>query len=143
MNNQQQRLQEQAVNLLELIEDTSEHFCDEHFVSGEQFYVMMSALCDAKLRQFPYDLEEEVDELDDNEDWTNNIEFINEEEDDQMKQTNNKERKSFDELYEEYSSMSIPEQLNNLKQLGRQLVTTIDKIIDQLDDIEEEENKDV
>ena len=58
-------------------------------------------------------------------------------------QTNNKERKSFDELYEEYSSMSIPEQLNNLKQLGRQLVTTIDKIIDQLDDIEEEENKDV
>ena len=143
MNNQQQRLQEQAVNLLELIEDTSEHFCDEHFVSGEQFYVMMSALCDAKLKQFPYDLEEEVDELDDDEDWTNNIEFINEEEDDQMTVTNNKERKSFDELYEEYSSMSIPEQLNNLKQLGRQLVTTIDKIIDQLDDIEEEENKDV
>jgi len=60
-----------------------------------------------------------------------------------MKQTNNKERKSFDELYEEYSSMSIPEQLNNLKQLGRQLVTTIDKIIDQLDDIEEEENTSV
>ena len=58
-------------------------------------------------------------------------------------QTNNKERKSFDELFEEYSAMSIPEQLNNLKQLGRQLVTTIDKIIDQLDDIEEEENKDV
>ena len=60
-----------------------------------------------------------------------------------MTVTNNKERKSFDELYEEYSSMSIPEQLNNLKQLGRQLVTTIDKIIDQLDDIEEGENKDV
>jgi len=60
-----------------------------------------------------------------------------------MTVTNNKERKSFDELYEEYSSMSIPEQLNNLKQLGRQLVTTIDKIIDQLDDIEEEENTSV
>ena len=73
MNNQQERLQEQAINLLELIEDTSEHFCDEHFVSGEQFYVMMSALCDAKLRQFPYDLVEEVEEEDDNEDWTNNI----------------------------------------------------------------------
>ena len=72
-NNETQRLQNQAVELLDLIEDTSEHFCDEHFVSGEQFYVMMSALCDAKLRQFPYDLEEEVDELDDNEDWTNNI----------------------------------------------------------------------
>ena len=143
MNNQQQRLQEQAVNLLELIEDTSEHFCDEHFVSGEQFYVMMSALCDAKLRQFPYDLEEEVDELDDNEDWTDMIEYDTEEEDDQMTVTNNKERKSFDELYNEYSAMSIPEQLNNLKQLGRQLVTTIDKIIDQLDDIEEEENTSV
>ena len=38
---------------------------------------------------------------------------------------NKQERKSFDELYEEYSAMSIPEQLNNLKQLGRELVTTI------------------
>ena len=34
-------------------------------------------------------------------------------------------RKSFDELYEEYSSMSIPEQLNNLKRLGRELVSTM------------------
>ena len=81
-NNQQERLQEQAINLLELIEDTSEHFCDEHFVSGEQFYVMMSALCDAKLRQFPYDLVEEIEEEDDNEDWTNNIDPDNFIEDD-------------------------------------------------------------
>ena len=61
-NNETQRLQEQAINLLELIEDTSEHFCDEYRVSGEQFYVMMSALCYAKLRQFPYDLEGEIDD---------------------------------------------------------------------------------
>ena len=81
-NNETHKLQNDAVNLLDTIEDVSEYFCDEYRVSGEQFYVMMSALCDAKLRQFPYDLEEEVDELDDNEDWTNNIEFINEEEDD-------------------------------------------------------------
>ena len=81
-HNETERLQNQAINLLELIEDTSEHFCDEHFVSGEQFYVMMSALCDAKLRQFPYDLQEEVDELDDNEDWTNNIDPDNFMEDD-------------------------------------------------------------
>ena len=60
-----------------------------------------------------------------------------------MTVTNNKERKSFDELYEEYSSKSIPEQLNNLKELGRDLFNKLDKIIDQLDDIEEEENKDV
>ena len=75
-NNEMQKLQNDAVNLLELIEDTSEHFCDEYRVSGEQFYVMMSALCDAKLRQFPIDSEDLVDEdddLDDNEDWTNNI----------------------------------------------------------------------
>ena len=55
----------------------------------------------------------------------------------------NNPRKSFDELYEEYSSKSIPEQLNNLKELGRDLFNKLDKIIDQLDDIEEGENKDV
>ena len=57
-NNQQERLQEQAINLLELIEDTSEHFCDEHLVSGEQFYVMMKALVDCKLKEFPLDFEQ-------------------------------------------------------------------------------------
>ena len=65
-HNEQQKLQNDAVNLLELIEDTSEHFCDEYRVSGEQFYVMMSALCDAKLRQFPIDLVDlEEDDYDD------------------------------------------------------------------------------
>ena len=62
-NNQQERLQEQAINLLELIEDTSEHFCDEHLVSGEQFYVMMKALVDCKLKEFQLDfkqLEEDI-----------------------------------------------------------------------------------
>ena len=57
-NNHQQRLQEQAINLLELIEDTSEHFCDENQVSGEQFYVMMKALVDCKLKEFPLDFEQ-------------------------------------------------------------------------------------
>ena len=61
-NNETQKLQNDAVNLLELIEDTSEHFCDEYRVSGEQFYVMMSALCDAKLRQFPIDPEDLVED---------------------------------------------------------------------------------
>ena len=85
-NNQQERLQEQAINLLELIEDTSEHFCDEHLVSGEQFYIMMKALVDCKLREFPLDfnqLEEEIyDDEYDNEDWTNNIDPNNFVEDD-------------------------------------------------------------
>ena len=62
-NNQQQRLQEQAINLLELIEDTSEHFCDENTISGEQFYVMMKALVDCKLKEFPFDLEDLEEEI--------------------------------------------------------------------------------
>ena len=56
--------------------------------------------------------------------------------------TNKQERKSFDELYEEYSSKSIPEQITNLKQLGRDLVHKLDKIIDQIDVILEEDKKD-
>ena len=70
-------------------------------------------------------------------DWTNNERppFI-------PKTVSSTERKSFDELYEEYSSKSIPEQITNLKQLGRQLVSQIDGIIDKLDVILEEDKKD-
>ncbi len=65
-NNETHKLQNDAVNLLDTIEDVSEYFCDEYRVSGEQFYVMMSALCDAKLRQFPVDLVDlEEDDYDD------------------------------------------------------------------------------
>ena len=53
-----QRIEGQAINLLELIEDASEHFCDENQCSGEQFYVMMKALVDCKLREFPLDFEQ-------------------------------------------------------------------------------------
>ena len=51
----------------------------------------------------------------------------------------NNPRKSFDELYEEYSAMSIPEQIENLKGLGRDVVNKLDKIIDQLDTVVEDE----
>ena len=57
-NNEMQRLHEQSIDLLELIEDASEHFCDENQVSGEQFYVMMKALVDCKLKEFPLDFEQ-------------------------------------------------------------------------------------
>ena len=64
MNKQQrQKLQQQSINLLELIEDISEQFCDEEMMSGEQFYVMTKALVDCKLREFPLDfkqLEEDI-----------------------------------------------------------------------------------
>ena len=52
--------------------------------------------------------------------------------------TNKQERKSFDELYEEYSSLSLEDQVKNLKQLGRQLVTTIDRLLDTLNVLLEE-----
>ena len=50
-----------------------------------------------------------------------------------QEQSNKQERKSFDELYEEYSSKSIPDQINNLKELGRDLFNKLDAIIDNLD----------
>ena len=62
-NNQIKKLQEQSIDLLDTIEDVSEYFCDEHLVSGEQFYVMMKALVDCKLKEFPLDfdqLEEDI-----------------------------------------------------------------------------------
>ena len=57
-HNQQEKLQEQSIELLDTIEDVSEYFCDEHLISGEQFYVMMKALCDCKLKEFPLDFEQ-------------------------------------------------------------------------------------
>ena len=57
-----------------------------------------------------------------------------------MTVTNNKDRKSFDELYEEYSSLSVEDQLTNLKQLGREFVTKIDQIINHLDVILDDED---
>ena len=58
LNNTSTHLQEQAINLVDTIEDIAEYFCDEHFISGEQFYVMMKALVDTKLREFPFDFEQ-------------------------------------------------------------------------------------
>ena len=52
----------------------------------------------------------------------------------------NNARKSFDELYEEFSSKSIEDQVENLKGLGRKLVSQIDGIVDKLNDIIEEDN---
>ena len=70
-------------------------------------------------------------------DWSDNVRppFV-------PKTVSSTERKSFDELYNEYSAMSIPEQLTNLKQLGRELVSKLDGIIDKLDGILEGDKKD-
>ena len=58
-----------------------------------------------------------------------------------MRELTPNERKSFDELYKEYSSMSIEDQLNNLKQLAGEFVTKIDQVINHLDVILDEEDK--
>ena len=76
-------------------------------------------------------------------DWTNNeIPPI------MMDSVTTNDRKSFDELYKEYSAMSIPKQIENLKRLGRELFNKLDAIIDNLDVIlegksDEDSNKQV
>ena len=84
-NNNQNRLREDAINVLENIEDTVEHICDTHFLSGEKVWVMIRALSDYKLAEFStspdIEYEDELEEEDDNEDWTNNIDDVHFEED--------------------------------------------------------------
>ena len=53
----------------------------------------------------------------------------------QVSQMKTNERKSFDQLYEEFSSKSVEEQVTNLKELGRKLVSQLDGIVDKLNDI--------
>jgi len=45
----------QAVEIMELIEDSVEYFCSENLISGEKVWTMVGALADAKLAQFPED----------------------------------------------------------------------------------------
>tara|TARA_B100000686_G_C15860424_1_gene511637 strand:+ start:323 stop:505 length:183 start_codon:yes stop_codon:yes gene_type:complete len=59
--NEQQLLKEQALNVLEIIEDSVESICDEHVISGEKVWTMIYALAEVKLNDFPQ-LEEEDDE---------------------------------------------------------------------------------
>ena len=83
-------------------------------------------------------------------DWTNNErppfipKTVSINDDNIYSVPDNNPRKSFDELYEEFSSKSIDDQVNNLKELGRKLVSQIDGIVDKLnviiEDIEEEES---
>jgi len=58
------------------------------------------------------------------------------------KKVSTTKRQSFDELYEQFHAMSIPDQIENLKGLGRELVERIDRIVDRLDVILEEDKKD-
>jgi len=55
MSTTHEELREQAINILEQIEDTVEYICDENLLSGEKVWVMIHALSEAKLEEFPLD----------------------------------------------------------------------------------------
>ena len=58
---EQQLLQNQAILVMETLEDVVESICDEHLLSGEKVWTMVYALADTKLNQFP-EVEEDYDE---------------------------------------------------------------------------------
>ena len=51
--NEQQLLQHQALLVSEVIEDSVEHICNENMISGEKVWVMINALSEAKLSEYP------------------------------------------------------------------------------------------
>ena len=52
------KLQQEALDVLELIEDIVEHHCDEKCISGEKVWTFIYALAEEKLNDFPIDLED-------------------------------------------------------------------------------------
>ena len=53
MNYSKEELVNHSVNLLELIEDIVEYYCDENRISGELAYEIVAGIGGAKLLQFP------------------------------------------------------------------------------------------
>ena len=46
-------LHEQATLVMEHVEDIVEHICDENRISGEKVWVMINALSEAKISEYP------------------------------------------------------------------------------------------
>ena len=57
MSNNEQ-LQIEATEVMLTIEDCVEHICRENTISGEKVWVMIGALAEAKLKEFPQDEED-------------------------------------------------------------------------------------
>ena len=57
MTNEQQQLQNEAMEVLEMMEDMVEYVCNEHRISGEKVYFMINELSRIKLNEFPQDPE--------------------------------------------------------------------------------------
>ena len=52
-------LQQQAITVMEHVEDIVAHICDENRLSGEKVWVMINALSEAKIGEYPqYDEDE-------------------------------------------------------------------------------------
>ena len=62
MPQSQEQLQNEAMEIMELIEDVVEYHCDEKFISGEKMWVMINALSSYKLKEFPITEDDELDE---------------------------------------------------------------------------------
>ena len=58
MTNEQKQLEYEAAEILEMMEDMVEYVCKEHMISGEKVWVMIGALADYKLQDFPIDEED-------------------------------------------------------------------------------------
>tara|TARA_B100000965_G_C19585232_1_gene755414 strand:+ start:2383 stop:2568 length:186 start_codon:yes stop_codon:yes gene_type:complete len=58
----QKLLRQQASEVMELIEDVVEYYCDDNIVSGEQIWCMIGALSDYKLDQFPLEFDNEEED---------------------------------------------------------------------------------
>ena len=58
MNYSKQELINHSTNLLELIEDIVEYYCDEEQISGELAYLIVEGISGAKLSQFPVNQED-------------------------------------------------------------------------------------
>ena len=59
MTNKQHQLENEAMEVLEMMEDMVEYVCNEHRISGEKVYFMINELSRIKLSQFPQDPEVE------------------------------------------------------------------------------------
>ena len=64
-NFQESKDYKDAVNLLEVIEDTVQYFCDENKVSGEKVCHMINSLSEVKINDFPYENDYVEEELED------------------------------------------------------------------------------
>jgi len=62
MYNEDAQLKEEAIEVLNTIEDSVEYLCTEFQLSGEKVWTMIAALSDVKLRQFPPEDDEQLQE---------------------------------------------------------------------------------